>query len=287
MKPKVSIIIPVYNAGKYLLQTLDSINEEINFEIIVVDDGSSDLETKQIVDRLAQEKKYKIVRQKNAGSGEARNTGAKAAAGDYLLFLDSDDLIEKNFCTKMARVLDENPNISFCYPNELLFGSRTGFWNVPQYDPKLLLYYQYFMVTSLIRKSDFDRLGGFDPKFKYLEDREFWVRSAAKGLIGQKAPVLHFYRHHALSKTSAVNKSKIMNCWEKKIRRKHKAHYHLSDFFNKKVLFYSLYIRFFYFIPTSVKNFVLKRGLRELKKQGYDLQDFPAEVRNYYEKTRF
>lgn len=277
--PKVSIIIPVFNSGQYLSASLDSINEKISIEIILVDDGSTDPQTLSLLKKY-EELGIPVLHQTNSGTGEARNAGAKLARGEYLLFLDADDLIQKDFCTTMSDYLDRNPSISFCYPNEVLFGSRKGFWDVLEYDPILVRYYQYFMVTSLMRKNFFQQMGGFDLKFKYLEDREFWVRAAIKGFMGKKMPLMHFYRHHHSSKTSAVNKSKLMNKYEKMIHQKFKSYYKMSDYLNKRVLFYSMYIKLFYLIPKFVKDWILKRSLSRFLEENRDqVQElFPEEV---------
>ncbi len=284
---KVSIIIPVYNAHKFLKKTLENIDEEISHEIIIVDDGSNDTKTKELLKSLEKDKGLKIFYKENGGSASARNFGASKALGEYLLFLDSDDLIQKNFASIMAKELDNDKNISFCFPNEVLFGSRLGFWQVMSYDAKLLKYYQYFMVTSLVRKSVFDKLNGFDENFKYLEDREFWVRASINGYVGKKVEVLHFYRHHHLSKTSAVNKTKIMNEYERKIHQKFAEHYHPSDYLNKKVLFYSAYIKLFYLIPTALKDYMLMRGIKTIKNRPEILNLFPREVKESYQGLLF
>lgn len=275
----VSIIIPYYNSHQYLEETLNSINEEIAYEVIIVNDGSTDKESILLLDELKSE--YKIINQKNGGTAAARNHGAREAKGKYLLFLDADDLLQKNFCTEMVRFLENNQDVSFCYPNEVLFGSRKGFWDVLEYDPDLVKYYQYFMVTTLMRKSFFDRMNGFDLKFDYLEDREFWVRAAIRGFKGKKIPVLHFYRHHKESKTVVVNKSHKMNHYEKQIHRKFKKNYRITDYLNRKIFFYSTYIKLFYLVPQRLKNYILRRNLNNLaqNKKGLIKEAFPEVVK--------
>ena len=97
---KVSIIIPVYNSEKYLGKCLDSIIAQTykNFEIIVVDDGSKDSSAKICDDYALSDSRVKVIHQKNGGTSKARNAGLKAAAGDYITFMDNDDYWKSDDC---------------------------------------------------------------------------------------------------------------------------------------------------------------------------------------------
>ncbi len=106
--PKFSIIVPVYNVEKYIGKCLDSIMNQTNkdFEVIVVNDGTKD-HSMEIV------KNYdvKVINQKNQGLSAARNRGVKEATGEYILFIDSDDYIEKDLLKELAKSLKNNPDI--------------------------------------------------------------------------------------------------------------------------------------------------------------------------------
>jgi len=106
--PKFSIIVPVYNVEKYIKKCLDSIEKQTfkDYEVIVVNDGTKD-NSMDIV------KKYnvEIINQKNKGLSEARNEGVKKAKGDYILFLDSDDYIEKDLLKELSKSLKNNPDL--------------------------------------------------------------------------------------------------------------------------------------------------------------------------------
>ena len=105
---KFSIIIPVYNVEKYIKKCLDSIFEQSfkDFEVIVVNDGTKD-NSMDIV------KNYdvQVINQKNMGLSEARNNGVKSAKGEYILFIDSDDYIEKDLLKEINKSLDNNPDL--------------------------------------------------------------------------------------------------------------------------------------------------------------------------------
>ena len=91
--PKFSIVIPVYNVEKYIKKCLDSVANQSfkDYEVIVVNDGTKD----NSMD-IVKEYDFKVVNQKNMGLSEARNTGVKSSTGEYIIFLDSDDYIEKD-----------------------------------------------------------------------------------------------------------------------------------------------------------------------------------------------
>ncbi len=106
--PKFSIIVPVYNVEKYLKKCLDSIKKQTfkDYEVIIVNDGTKDNSM-----NIAKEYNFKIVNQKNSGLSVARNTGVKHATGEYLIFLDSDDYIEKDLLKEINKSLKNNPDL--------------------------------------------------------------------------------------------------------------------------------------------------------------------------------
>ena len=97
---KISIIVPVYNAEKYLVECLNSLVEQTykNIEIILIDDGSIDNSAKICDEYAKKDERIKVVHQKNSGVSVARNNGLDMHTGDYVMFVDSDDWIELNTC---------------------------------------------------------------------------------------------------------------------------------------------------------------------------------------------
>ena len=123
---KVSVIIPVYKAEKYIYQCVESIQKQTykNIEIILVDDGSPD-NSPAICDELAtKDSRIKVLHKPNGGASDARNVGVKSATGDYVLFIDSDDFLANNNCMEdMINEAEKTPecefigfNISYYYP---------------------------------------------------------------------------------------------------------------------------------------------------------------------------
>ena len=106
--PKVSIIIPIYNTSDFLKSCLDSVAKQShqNLEVILVDDGSTD-QSGQIADDFAKkDSRFHVIHQKNQGQSAARNAGLKIASGDFINFIDSDDVVDKNFIAKLLKPFD-------------------------------------------------------------------------------------------------------------------------------------------------------------------------------------
>jgi len=110
---KVSIIIPVYNAEKYIREDLDSLLGQSlrEIEVICVDDGSKDSSLKILEDYQRKDDRIKILKQENKGAGAARNEGMKEAKGDYLIFLDADDFFEKDMLEKSVGKMEEEESV--------------------------------------------------------------------------------------------------------------------------------------------------------------------------------
>ncbi|MDO4742207.1 MAG: glycosyltransferase [Candidatus Saccharibacteria bacterium] len=112
--PKVSIIIPIYNTSKYLSKCLDRVINQTyhNLEIILIDDGSTDGSAQIINSYAKKDSRIKVIHQKNSGQSAARNAGLKIATGDYLNFIDSDDVVAKTFIEELLKPYLKNLNTS-------------------------------------------------------------------------------------------------------------------------------------------------------------------------------
>ena len=109
----ISIIIPTYNRADYIMECLDSVRGQIyqNYEVIIVDDGSTD-DTSKILHPLIQEgNRYKYYYQENCGVSRARNLGIDKAQGEYLIFLDSDDKMNKMTLQECVKYIHKNNNL--------------------------------------------------------------------------------------------------------------------------------------------------------------------------------
>ena len=124
---KISIVVPVYNTAKYLKENLDSITEQTlsDIEIICIDDGSTDDSLKILYDYAKKDSRIKVLRQTNQFAGVARNNGMKKAKGEYIIFLDSDDVFEKDMLEKMySAALVNQLDVTVCRSNQ--FDNQSG-----------------------------------------------------------------------------------------------------------------------------------------------------------------
>ncbi|MFH1882428.1 MAG: glycosyltransferase [Planctomycetota bacterium] len=184
--PTVSVVIPTYNRARILGRAVRSVLNQSykDFEVIVVDDASSD-NTKEIVDGL-NDKRIKYIRHdKNSGEAAARNTGIQAAGGKYIASHDSDDEWLAGKLERQVMLLESSPReVGLAY---------TGFWriegNTQSYFPpdrigriegdihrELLRGNFVGTPTTVVKKECFERLGGFDERLRHLVDWEMWIR---------------------------------------------------------------------------------------------------------------
>jgi glycosyltransferase involved in cell wall biosynthesis len=182
---KVSIVIPCYNHGAMLREALASIEQVRNtnlFEVIVVDDGSSEVETKKILDELEHEG-HCVVAQPNRGPGAARNTAIRLAKGEFILPLDSDNRLRDIYLSEGVSLLRRNPGVGVVYADAEFFGERSGRWQIPDFNLLSLIRMNFIDACALYRKSVWEKVGGYDEQTICMgvEDWDFWLRLAFNG----------------------------------------------------------------------------------------------------------
>jgi glycosyltransferase involved in cell wall biosynthesis len=183
----VSIIIPTYNRGYILETTIDSVlsQEYPDFEILIVDDGSTD-STEEIVRSKKDARISYIKHDRNKGISSSRNTGLRKARGEYMAFLDSDDLWYPQKLVKQIEVFIKYPKADFVFTNgyykkegDLLFKTDKGSSFLAQDENHFPLKDIVTLPSSwMFRKSVFEKTGGFDESFFRWEDGDFFVRAA-------------------------------------------------------------------------------------------------------------
>jgi len=195
--PKVSVIIPVYNDGTYLKDALQSVLSQPyqDFEIILVDDGSTDVATRKLLNETEQAKIHVFFKE-HAGVSLARNYAIGKATGEYILSLDADDFLGEAFLKEAVETLNANTKVKVVCGNEQLFGKRKGIRKLPEYSMEMLLGQNVFPTTSLFRKSDFLKTSGFNANMKEsFEDWDFWLSLLESGGEVRKLDVVaRYYR---------------------------------------------------------------------------------------------
>ena len=210
--PLVSIIIPVYNYGYSLGRTLDSVFRQTykNIEIIIVDDGSTDIHTKLKMDTL-DIPHTTIIRQENGGPSKARNTGIKSSNGEYILPLDSDDMILPTYIEEAVNAIKYSDNISPVYCDTIHEGQMKGTEQRPEWSKERLLQGPFIVNCSLFSRKAFDAVGGFDESLKGWEDYDLWIRMMKNGYVGKRIPrPLFVYIHHESDGTVSTHANQNM-----------------------------------------------------------------------------
>jgi len=190
--PTVSVIIPTYNRAQYVCETIDSVLAQTyrDFEIIVVDDGSTD-NTREVLDRYSDNIRY--VYRNNGGPAAARNTGLQHAQGRYNAFLDSDDVFLPWRLACHIPLFDDFPEAGIVCSKSTFF---RGPWRTEGQDklyrpnPRVELVDEFedlllwrkremLMNTLTVRAKCFDRIGSFDESLPLAQDYDAWLRIAA------------------------------------------------------------------------------------------------------------
>ncbi len=177
--PDISVVIPCFNTPvEFIKEAIESVKankEEISYEIIIVDDGSTDEATLQFLKQINNES-INVIFQTNKGPAVARNTGVQNSRSNYIFFLDSDDKLNTSNVYKAFQILKNDANTGVVYSNATLFGdaSRNNFISKP-FDITELLINNYIPMCSLINKSAWEDVGGLDEALIQYEDWEFWI----------------------------------------------------------------------------------------------------------------
>lgn len=219
MNPLVSVIIPTYNRAIYVVEAIESVLAQTykDFEIIVVDDGSTD-DTKKVLEPYMNRIVY--IHQKNQKQAAARNTGIHRATGQYIAFLDSDDLWLPKKLEVQVDYMEAHPEIGMAHTGFLLqeespSGTILKEWPYTKQWPSGNIFLELFLEpmvntsTVLARRECFDAAGLFDPQLNWAEDYHMWWRIARNFPIGYIDKPLEIKRVHNTNLTKDRFEAKL------------------------------------------------------------------------------
>lgn len=210
MKPLISVIIPAYNKGDIIKETIDSALAQTysNIEVILVDDGSTD--NTAVVVKSIKDERLRYYYQPNSGlPAKPRNKGVELSTGEYVAFLDHDDLWMKDKLEKQMSIIEKDPKIALVSTNayyilnenktntSFIQGLRSGYFNDKDFLPEIYV----ILSTTLVRKSAFLNMGGFNESsdLKAIEDYDLWLRIYPKHACYYLSECLIYYRKYSTS----------------------------------------------------------------------------------------
>jgi teichuronic acid biosynthesis glycosyltransferase TuaG len=182
-KPLVSVIIPVFNGINYLEEAINSVFAQTyqDYEIIVVDDGSTD-RTWDLIQKY--NSRIRGLRKENGGTASALNFGIKHASGDFICWLSHDDLFMPDKLTRQIEFMAQNPHYALSYTDYIVIDAHGAelsrricpWFERPQMLRQLFLTNHIHGCSTMIRKTVFARAGYFCEELKYTQDLEMWIR---------------------------------------------------------------------------------------------------------------
>ena len=202
--PVVSVVLPVYNGERFIAHALNSVfaQDYENLDVVVVDDGSTD-GTAAVLARYGE--RIRVVTQENGGPAVARNTGLAHSRGEVLAFIDADDLWHPRKLELQLEELAAAPEVevSICHVR--------NFWNGdPREESDILRTREYetlnkggVVQAALVRRAVFDEIGAFDPRLRFGEDTDFYIRVGESGIRQQVLERVLGYRRIHLDNMTA------------------------------------------------------------------------------------
>jgi len=204
--PEISVIIPCYKQAEFLDECIDSVINQTfqNWECIIVDDGSPDNTEDISKEWCKKDSRIKYFKKVNEGLSKARNYGIGFAAGEYILPLDADDKIGRQYMELALPYFKRNDNVKIVYCRAELFGNMSGEWHLSKYSYKKLLTGNLIFCSAFFKKTEWVRIGGYDINMvEGLEDWEFWINMLKNGGDVIKIDAVQFYYRKKKSSRSS------------------------------------------------------------------------------------
>ncbi|MBS1735215.1 MAG: glycosyltransferase [Bacteroidetes bacterium] len=270
--PRISIIIPCYNHGHYIKEAIESVElckDKELYEIIIINDGSTNQLTIDILQELA-ERGYNVINQQNQGLGATRNNGIRQAEGDYILPLDSDNKIRSEYIYESIKILDGQPEIAMVYGDAEYFEKVTGRHTIGEFNLQNMMVENHIDACAVYRKSVWENVGGYDEKMPVMgmEDWDLWLNMAFNNYkFHYINKVMFDYRvvANSMLRSIDVNKRKLLFSY---MDEKYKGYLNLNHLNeellkvgkrNKKLAFKFFLILYF---PRFINYLVRKKVLK-------------------------
>jgi glycosyltransferase involved in cell wall biosynthesis len=231
--PVISVIMPVYNAEKFVKEAIESILNQTfsDWELIIIDDCSID-NSIEIVQSFQDKRIILLKNETNLGVSKASNKGIRIARGKYVTRMDSDDISLPARFKKQVEFLEKHPDYVLCAANVQMFGAKQDFFVLPVEDQQLkiaLLYQNPFVNSSVLIRSKNCKKYLYNETFPFAEDYELWINLKEEGKFASIPEVLVKYRIHQNNLTSTVHSEMANRHKELLIRQLKELKIHLTE----------------------------------------------------------
>lgn len=192
--PLISVIVPCYNQAQYLGECLQSVWDQTyqNWECIIVNDGSPDNTEEIALQWTAKDPRFTYLKKENGGLSSARNAGIEAANGEWILPLDADDKIGKQYLELAEKEFGNGYTVIYCEAE--FFGEICSNWSLQDYSFKKMLKGNLIFCSAFFKKSDWLSAGGYDLNLIHgREDWDFWIGILDKNSLVKRLDYLGFY----------------------------------------------------------------------------------------------
>jgi glycosyltransferase involved in cell wall biosynthesis len=183
----ISVVVPCFNDGSFLNDAISSIGNKsdwFNWEIIIVNDGSTDVDTLSILKEI-EERGIRVVHQGNLGLATARNNGIAVSRGKYIILLDADNMLNASVFEEAVECLEKTPHVKAVYTDHEILDCSLESKIIVVGEPSIahLMNYNYIDACAVFRRELFNDVGYYDPDMPKMgqEDWEFWIRLLVSG----------------------------------------------------------------------------------------------------------
>jgi glycosyltransferase involved in cell wall biosynthesis len=221
---KVSIVIPFYNLGAYLPDTISSIERQTfsDWDLIIVNDGSTEEASVQVLNEYRS--KYTVYDKINGGLPETRNFGISRTNSEYIVCIDADDTIEPTYVEEMYNSMHKDCEIGISTSWVRLFENENAVWKTSDFDPLMLLRSNCLHVSSMFRRKCWEEVSGYNESMVGYQDWDFWLSIVERGYHWKtiQKPLFNYrVRSNSMVKSSNKRRSELLG----QIIEKHESLY--------------------------------------------------------------
>jgi glycosyltransferase involved in cell wall biosynthesis len=233
--PAITVVIPCFNLGRFLDEAVQSVLVQTmqDFEVIVVDDGSTDDETQQILQAF-ERPKTRVLRRTNHGLAATRNYGIRQGRGRYVCCLDADDRLRPDFFARAFAILEGDQSIGLVTGHFEMFGERSGPFRMATCAFPEMLSHNQAIAASVFRRAAWEEAGGYCETFNAsgVEDWDLWITMLERGYRAEVIPaVVCDYRIHSAQMSTGMYEPETWRGLNREIVLRHRRTYeqHLPD----------------------------------------------------------